>query len=59
MTTTTDPATIHGGTAQDWHAAYLALRQSWALLKGCGPAVDIYWPADRLPLNRPLQEAHQ
>lgn len=48
-----DAEPVHGGTAADWYAAYMALRDSWAVLKGCGPALDIYWPADRLPINRP------
>ena len=55
-TTNPRPATVHGGDAQDWYAAYMALRQSWGVLKGCGPALNIYWPCDRLPIHRP-QEA--
>ena len=56
MTPPDQPATVHGGTAADWYHAYLSIRQSWQVLKGCGPAINIHWPADRLPITRPIEE---
>ena len=47
------PRVVCGGTATDWHHAYLTVRE--VLVRGLDPTyAQIVWPTAALPIYRPL-----